>query len=103
MQVLNYKLLEIEKKIKSIDGRTPKPLRERLVNVKCKKKILEESLGDTIDPPKYLEMMKIQLEKDKMLFLYFEQEKDAAKAALVKPRVTLLSKEIKEIEAELNQ
>ena len=48
-------------------------------------------------------MMKIQLEKDKMLFLYFEQEKDAAKAALVKPRVTLLSKEIKEIEAELNQ
>ena len=103
MQVLNYKLLEIEKKIKSIDGRTPKPLRERLVNLKCKKKILEESLGDTIDPPKYLEMMKIQLEKDKMLFLYFEQEKDAAKAALVKPRVTLLSKEIKEIEAELNQ
>ena len=103
MQVLNYKLAEIEKKIKSIEGRTPKPLRERLINLKCKKKILEESLGDTIDPPKYVEMMKIQLEKDQLLFLYFEQEKDAAKAALVKPRVTLLAKEIKEIEAELGQ
>ena len=103
MQVLNYKLAEIEKKIKSIEGRTPKPLRERLVNLKCKKKILEDSLGDTIDPPKYVEMMKIQLEKDQLLFLYFEQEKDAAKAALVKPRVTLLAKEIKEIEAELGQ
>ena len=103
MQVINYKLAEIEKKIKSIEGRTPKPLRERLVNLKCKKKILEDSLGDTIDPPKYVEMMKIQLEKDQLLFLYFEQEKDAAKAALVKPRVTLLAKEIKEIEAELGQ
>ena len=60
-------------------------------------------MGDTIDPPKYLEMMKIQLEKDKLLFLYYEQERDVAKAALVKPRVTLLSKEIKKIEAELNQ
>lgn len=97
-QVINYKLAEIEKKIKEISGRTPKPLRDKLIQLKCKKNVLEESLGDTIDPPKYIVMMKNQLEHDKLLFQYFMQEKDEAKAALVKPRITYLTKEIKETE-----
>lgn len=101
MQVLDYKIAELNQKINKIEGRTPKPLREKLVSFKCKKKLLEESLGDTIDPHQYLDMMKIQLEKDKLLAMYFQQEKAPDKEALVTPRIKLLTKEIKEIEAEL--
>ena len=74
---------------------------QALVSFKCKKKLLEESLGDTIDPHQYLDMMKIQLEKDKLLAMYFQQEKAPDKEALVTPRIKLLTKEIKELEAEL--
>ena len=98
MEVINYKLAELEKKIKEISGRTPKSLKDKLIQLKCKKNVLEESLGDTIDPPKYVVMMKNQLEHDKLLFQYFMQEKDEVNAALVKPRITYLMKEIKETE-----
>lgn len=101
MQVIDFKIAELTQKISKIEGRTPKPLREKLVSFKCKKNLLESSLGDTIDPKQYLVMMKNQLEKDKLLAMYFEQEKVPDKAELVKSRIKLLIKEIKELEAEL--
>ena len=45
-------------------------------------------------------MIKIQLEKDKLLAMNLQQEKAPDKEALVTPRIKLLTKEIKQLEAE---
>ena len=65
MKVLDFKINELDAKIKKIEGRTPKPLREKLIKMKCKKKVLEESLGESINPTQYVEMMKTQFKHDK--------------------------------------
>ena len=99
IQVLDYKINEYTEKIKKIEGRTPKELREFMVKLKVKKTKLEESLGNDISPSDYLNAIKHQLDHDKALYVHFNTSKQLDKAELVKKRIAIMFKEKKEMEA----
>ena len=99
IQVLDYKINEYTEKIKKIEGRTPKELREFMVKLKVKKTKLEESLGNDISPTDYLNAIKHQLDHDKALYVHFNTSKQLDKAELVKKRIAIMFKEKKEMEA----
>ena len=99
IQVLDYKINEYTEKIKKIEGRTPKELREFMVKLKVKKTKLEESLGNDISPTDYLNAIKHQLDHDKALYVHFNTSKQPDKAELVKKRIAIMLKEKKEMEA----
>ena len=99
IQVLDYKINEYTEKIKKIEGRTPKELREFMVKLKVKKTKLEESLGNDISPTDYLNGIKHQLDHDKALYVHFNTSKQTDKAELVKKRIGIMLKEKKEMEA----
>ena len=98
MSVLEYKDKELEEKIKKIEGRTPRPLREKHNGIKVKINFLKNALGDTISPQIYVNIMTNQLAHDKLLYQYFIQENENDKSNIVKVRIQLLLKEIKETE-----
>ena len=84
--------------MKKIETRIPRPLRDKSNKIKVKMNFLKNALGDTIDPQGYLNIMKQQLEHDKLLYQYFIQENQNEKANIVKIRVQLLFKEMQETE-----
>ena len=98
VSVLEFKDKELESKMKKIETRIPRPLRDKSNKIKVKMNFLKNALGDTIDPQGYLNIMKQQLEHDKLLYQYFIQENQNEKANIVKIRVQLLFKEIQETE-----
>ena len=101
--VLEYKDKEIQEKINKIEGRTPRNLREKSNRIKVKINFIKGALGDTINPEGYVNIMRSQLEHDKLLYQYFIQEKDNAKSNIVKIRIQLLFKEINETEQYIKQ
>jgi hypothetical protein len=103
VSVLEFKDKELESKMKKIETRIPRPLRDKSNKIKVKMNFLKNALGDTIDPQGYLNIMKQQLEHDKLLYQYFIQEKDNAKSNIVKIRIQLLFKEINETEQYIKQ
>ena len=98
VSVLEFKDKELESKMKKIETRIPRPLRDKSNKIKVKMNFLKNALGDTIDPQGYLNIMKQQLEHDKLLYQYFIQENQNEKANIVKIRVQLLFKEMQETE-----
>ena len=103
MEVLKNKKLFYEAKAKKIEGRTPKELREKINKITVKITILENQLGEQIQPADYLNILKKQLIHDKSLYQYFIQIKNNDNASLVKPRIENLQKEIQELEKYINQ
>lgn len=98
MEVLSFKEKQLNEKISKIEGRTPKELREQLVKIKCKKKILEDQLGEgALAPDAYIEIIKKQHMHDKALYDYFEQENEKEKGQLISSRLTLLKKEMNDM------
>ena len=100
LKVLEFKIKELEAKIKKIDGRTPRELLQKKVKMNVKKKQLEEGMGDgSVSPKDYMEFMRIQLEHDQLLALYMKQNNQEEKMKTVLQRVALLKQEM----GELNQ
>lgn len=98
MEVLTFKEKQLNEKIAKIEGRTPKELRDQLVKVKCKKKILEDQLGEgALTPESYIEIINKQHQHDKALHDYFEHENDKEKSSMVASRLTLLKKEMNDM------
>ena len=97
MEVLKSKKQFYEEKAKKIAGRTPKDLREKINKITVKVNQLQNLLGDKIQPPDYLNIIKKQFIHDKELYQYFIQENQKEKADLVKPRINILMKEIQEL------
>ena len=97
MEVLKSKKQFYEEKAKKIEGRTPKDLREKINKITVKVNQLQNLLGDKIQPPDYLNIIKKQFIHDKELYQYFIQENQKEKADLVKPRINILMKEIQEL------
>ena len=64
----------------------------------CKKKQLEEGMGDgTISPKEYMDFMRIQLEHDQLLAMYMKQNNQEEKMKTVLQRVALLKQEMEEL------
>ena len=98
LKVLDYKIKELEMKIKKIDGRTPREMLQKKIKMNCKKKQLEEGMGDgSISPKDYMEFMRIQLEHDQLLALYMKQNNQEEKMKAVLARVNLLKQEMEEL------
>ena len=97
LMVLDFKQKKYEDISKKIDGRTPKELMQRIIKIKCKKNILNDSLGEDIGPQDYLLLLKSTFDHDKKLAAYFNQIKDTEKAKLVSERLPLLIKETEEL------
>ena len=98
LKVLDYKIKELETKIKKIDGRTPREMLQKKIKMNCKKKQLEEGMGDgSISPKEYMEFMRIQLEHDQLLAMYMKQNNQEEKMKAVMGRVVLLKQEMDEL------
>ena len=103
ISVLEYKDKEYEGKIKKIEGRVPRTLRDKWNKIKVKINFLKNALGDTISPQAYLNIIENSLNHDKLLYQYFSQENNNDKANIVKVRVGLLLKEMKETQKFINE
>ena len=98
LKVLDYKLKEIEIKIKKIDGRTPKEILQKKVKMKFKKKQLEDGMADgSISPKDYMEFLRIQLEHDQLLAAYMRQNHQEDKMKTVMGRIVLIKQEMEEL------
>ena len=103
LKVLEFKIKELELKIKKIDGRTPRELLQKKVKMNCKKKQIEEGMGDgSISPKDYMEFMRIQLEHDQLLAMYMKQNKEEDKMKTVLGRVALIKQEMEELKKYVN-
>jgi hypothetical protein len=94
--VLEFKLTQIEEQMKKIDGRPPAKMREKFLKLKCRRNVLSEQLGESVSIESYILMMKKQLDKDKRLLAYFEQNKMMEQGKKVAERIPLLVKEMDE-------
>ncbi len=103
VSILEYKDKELEEKIKKIESRIPRPLREKSNRIKVKLQFLKNALGDTITPQGYVNIMKSQLQHDKLLYYYFIQQNENDKANIVKQRIKILSNELNETEKYIKQ
>ena len=103
ISVLEYKDKELGEKIKKIETRIPRQLREKSNRIKVKIQFLKNALGDTISPQGYVNIMKNQLEHDKLLYFYFVQQNENDKANIVKYRIQILSEELNETEKFIKQ
>jgi hypothetical protein len=96
LKVLEFKIAQLEEHMKKIEGRPPSKMREKFLKLKCRKNVLSEQLGESVSIESYLLMMKKQLDKDKKLLAYFEQNKMMEQGKKVAERIPLLVKEMDE-------
>jgi hypothetical protein len=98
LKVLDFKIKELEMKIKKIDGRTPREMLQKKVKMNCKKKQLESGMEEgSISPKDYLELMKVQLEHDQLLAMYMKQSNQEEKMKTVMQRTILIKQEMEEL------
>lgn len=93
LQVLEYK-------IKEYDGREDK--KDFVCLMENKKKDIEDNLGGNLSYECYFNIMNKQLSHDTKLYQFFKQCCIDDKSDIVKNRIDILQKEIKEIESIIN-
>lgn len=102
-RVLDIKIKRVNDAIQKIEGRAPPDLRKRFLSLKHKKNIIEKGITEgEINAQQYLDMMKKQYERDRLLAAYLDSIGEKEKAKLVNERVSLLMMEIDEGNKHLN-
>lgn len=96
VKVLDFKIAKVQKEIDSIEGRAPPKLREKLLKYKVRKNVLEQQLGESMSIESYILLMKKQLDKDKRLVQYFEQNGMNEQGKKVAERMPIMIKEMEE-------
>jgi len=100
LKVLEFKIKELEAKMKKIDGRTPREMLQKKVKMTCKKKQLEEGMGDgSVSPQEYMELMKATLEHDQLLAIYMKQNNEEEKYKNLMGRIALIKQEMGELKS----
>ena len=98
LKVLDFKIKELEAKIKKIDGRTPREMLQKKVKMNCKKKQLEQEMENgNVSPKDYMELLKVQLEHDQLLGIYMKQNNEEEKFKIIQGRIVLIKKEMEEL------
>ena len=98
LSVLQFKQKKYKDISDKIDGRTPRPLMQKIVKIGCKIKQLEEALGDDqVSPQDYSILLKATFEHDKKLAEYFKQTGNKEKFMLVQERLPLILKELEDL------
>jgi hypothetical protein len=100
LKVLEFKIKELEAKMKKIDGRTQREMLQKKVKMTCKKKQLEEGMGDgSVSPQEYMELMKATLEHDQLLAIYMKQNNEEEKYKNLMGRIALIKQEMGELKS----
>ena len=104
LQVIEYELEKVKEEIENNEeNRMPKHLKDRLIKLKTKRKMIENLITDSKMQDKYLEKIKNQLIVDTRVFHYFIENYDEKNADIIKKRIEIASDEIKELEELLGQ
>ena len=100
IKVLEDRLKEMEKIIRKIDGRTPKEILQRKVNISFKLNQMKKQMNEgEIDPKQYLLILESQKNHDLLLYKFLKQENRIDDTKKVISRIKLLNEEIKELKA----
>ena len=74
---------------------------QKIIKIKCKINVLNDSLGDSIGPEDYLTLLKNTFAHDKLLAEYFAQQNDEEKGKLVRERLPLIVKETQDLKSQM--
>ena len=95
LEVMKKKEEEISNRIKKIEGRTPKDLRQFHNKLKVKITILESNIQNgQISEKDYMNILANQFAHDKLLGQYFLQEGQNDKANIIAKRLNIILKEL---------
>ena len=103
VQVLEYRVAQLKKRMDSIEGRTPKELRDLFIKTKSKCTQFKEALGDQITPIQYQELLSNQINHDQMLCDYFTNNGEQKKAAFVQKKIEIMKSELIELKELIGQ
>ena len=100
IKVLEDRLKEMEKIIRKIDGRTPKEILQRKINISFKLNQMKKQMNEgEIDPKQYLLILESQKNHDLLLYKFLKQENRIDDTKKVISRIKMLNEEIKELKA----
>ncbi len=103
LEVMKKKEEEISNRIKKIEGRTPKDLRQFHNKLKVKITILESNIQNgQISEKDYMNILANQFAHDKLLGQYFLQEGQNDKADIVAKRLNIILKELNVMQKLIN-
>jgi hypothetical protein len=95
---------ELNEKMKKIEGRTPRELRQLMNKIKVKISVLEGNIQNgQITEKMYFNILVNQFEHDKLLGQYFLQEGQNEKADIIAKRLNLIMNEIEELKSVMNE
>jgi hypothetical protein len=95
---------ELTEKMKKIEGRTPRELRQLMNKIKVKISVLEGNIQNgQITEKMYFNILVNQFEHDKLLGQYFLQENQNEKADIIAKRLTIIMNEIEELKSVMQE
>ena len=95
---------ELNEKMKKIEGRTPRELRQLMNKIKVKISVLEGNIQNgQITEKMYFNILVNQFEHDKLLGQYFLQEGQNEKADIIAKRLNIIMNEIEELKSVMNE
>ena len=95
LKYMEHAIARMDQEIKKIEGRPPQKLRQKFLQTKCRYNAMKEQVMEgaiTID--NYVGILNKQIQKDKRLALYFNQNAIKDKAAVVFERLKIVVKEL---------
>lgn len=96
--VMDKKIKQMDEQIKKIEGRPPQKLRQKFLQTKCRYNTLKEQISEnslTVD--NYIILLKKQIEKDKRLSIYFKQNDQKEKMAIIIERMNIMIGELDDL------
>ena len=97
LKYMEYAIARMDQEMKKIEGRPPQKLRQKFLQTKCRYNTMKEQVMEgaiTID--NYVGILNKQIQKDKRLAQYFNQNGIKDKAALIFERLKIIVKELEE-------
>lgn len=97
LKYMEHAIARMDQEIKKIEGRPPQKLRQKFLQTKCRYNTMKEQVMEgAITIENYVGILNKQIQKDKRLAQYFNQNGVKDKAALVFERLKIIVKELEE-------
>jgi len=97
LKYMEYAIARMDQQFKKIEGRPPQKLRQNFLQTKCRYNAMKEQVMEgAISIENYVGILNKQIQKDKRLGQYFNQNGIKDKASLVFERLKIIVKELEE-------
>lgn len=104
LKYMEHAIARMDQEIKKIEGRPPQKLRQKFLQTKCRYNTMKEQVMEgAITIESYAGILNKQIQKDKRLAQYFNQNGVKEKAAAVFERLKIIVKELEEAMAHLKK